>query len=86
MADRIAPPSPVIPIAQGDGTIEQTFRAWTQIITNRSLIIGSGSPESLVEALQGSMYMDTAGTAGSILYIKRDADIAGDTTQGWILV
>jgi hypothetical protein len=30
--------------------------------------------------------MDDAGTAGAILYIKRDTDIAGDKTQGWILV
>jgi hypothetical protein len=30
--------------------------------------------------------MDTAGTAGSILYIKRDAAIGADPTTGWILV
>ena len=50
-----------------------TANYWT---TN---IRGSGSPENVVSAAQKSLYMDTAGTAGSILYIKkRDASVAGD--------
>jgi hypothetical protein len=30
--------------------------------------------------------MDDAGTAGAILYVKKSADVAGNKTQGWILV
>ena len=86
MVNRIAPPSSVIPISEQDGTMEQTFRAWTQIITNQALITGSGSPEAVVSGLQGAMYMDTEGTVGNILYIKRDSAIAGDAAQGWVLV
>jgi hypothetical protein len=50
------------------------------------VLSGTGSPEGVVEATQRRLYMDDSGTAGSILYIKRDADIAGDKTKGWILV
>ncbi len=49
-------------------------------------LTGSGSPEGVLEALSTKEYMDTAGTAGNIKYIKRDDDIAGDKTMGWILV
>ena len=55
-------------------------------MTNLDLIVGTGSPEGAVEAFVGREYMDDAGTAGSIKYIKRDADVAGDKSKGWILV
>ena len=50
------------------------------------MIVGTGSPEGVIDAPQTANYMDDAGTAGNIKYIKRDADIAGDSTKGWILV
>jgi len=62
------------------------MRSWTQTITNQALIIGTGSPETVVEAAQGASYMDDAGTAGTILYIKISNDIGGDKSQGWVLV
>ena len=43
---------------------------------------GSGSPEGVVTASPTKLYMDTAGTAGNILYVKKTGN--GDT--GWILV
>lgn len=83
---RIVPPNASQPIVDGNGRPEQTFRTWTQLVSRLGIITGSGSPESTVEAPQTSLYMDTAGTAGNILYIKRDTDVGGDPTQGWILV
>ena len=62
------------------------FTTLLQAINEQTVITGSGSPEGVVEAIVSQQYMDTAGTAGAILYIKRDADIAGDKKQGWILV
>lgn len=65
-----------------------SFRAaeWIEKITtqvNKSTILtGSGSPEGVVEANPEVLYMDTSGTAGNILYIKKTG--TGDT--GWILV
>lgn len=73
-----------LPIVRPDGSMEQAFRTWTQQVS--VIISGSGSPEGVVEALPTQIYMDTAGTAGAIVYIKRDPDIGGDRSQGWILV
>lgn len=70
--------------------MKQDFFVWTREVTDKLNFLdpasGSGSPEGVVEAAPGKLYYDTAGTAGNILYIKRDADIAGDKSQGWILV
>ena len=81
----ITPPHPDQPISNKNGLMDQVFRAWTQNITGLELIIGTGSPEGVVSAIQGREYMDNAGTAGAIKYIKRDAAIGGDDKQGWIL-
>lgn len=62
------------------------FRIFLLEVEQRGLLIGTGSPEGVVEAQQGVEYMDDAGTASAIKYIKRDADISGDRTRGWILV
>lgn len=49
-------------------------------------IRGTGSPEGVVQAEQFQKYIDTTGASGSIEYIKRDTDVAGDTSKGWIAV
>ena len=85
MVNKVTPPTTTRAIIDNFGSMVQEFRTWTQTMTDRSLIIGTGSPETVVEAAQGAQYMDDNGTAGNILYIKRDADIAGDRTKGWIL-
>jgi len=54
-------------------------------LEERTILSGTGSPEGVVDAEPTRLYMDESGTAGAIMYVKRDADIAGDTTQGWIL-
>lgn len=69
-----------------EGQSNKEFTLWLQQITGLQILSGSGSPEAAVSAVQKSLYMNTAGTAGSILYIKRDASIGGDKTKGWILV
>ena len=86
MAVSITPPDANRAILNEDGTMEQSFRSWTANVTRLSLIIGTGSPEGAISATQGREYMDDAGTAGAIKYIKRDDNIGGDTSQGWILV
>jgi CMP-N-acetylneuraminic acid synthetase len=86
MVDRVMPLNPSRSPLREDGSLQPAFQIFAQSLANRALIIGTGSPESVIEANKGALYMDDAGTAGAILYIKRDADIAGDKTQGWILV
>lgn len=49
---------------------------------DREVMQGSGSPEGVVTATPTRLYMDTAGTAGNILYVKK----SGTGNTGWILV
>lgn len=86
MVDRVVAPSSDRPLIEQNASPSEQFNTWIRRITDRALIIGTGNPEGVVEAEQGAQYMDDAGTAGNILYVKRDADISGDKTQGWILV
>lgn len=75
-----------VQVADSEGKQTERMYNWAQQITQLQILTGSGSPEGVVEAKIETLYMNTAGTAGSILYIKRDADVGGDRTQGWILV
>ncbi len=79
-------PSPNYPIVNDEGQSNKEFTLWLQQMTGLQILSGSGAPESVVPAVQKTLYMNTAGTAGSILYIKRDPSIGGDNKQGWILV
>ncbi len=82
----------LIPIPPGQAIVDengipvQVAKAFFFELSESSLVIGTGSPEGIVEAKQGRGYMDDAGTTGSILYIKKSADIGGDRRLGWILV
>jgi hypothetical protein len=83
VVNKVIPPSPIAPFLSEDGSLSPEARAWTQITSDRAVIVGDGSPESAVIAGQGALYMNTSGTTGNILYIKRDNDI---NNEGWILV
>ena len=82
----IAVPIASQPIVEPDSTMSEPFRVWTQRVTAMQILTGSGSPEGVVSAPITTLYMNTAGGAGAVLYIKRDTDIAADPTTGWILV
>ena len=82
----VIPPNPNAVIVDSDGLMVQRFRTWANAITRGAMLDGVGSPEGVVESLPTSVYMDTTGVSGAILYIKRDADIAGDKSMGWVLV
>ena len=62
------------------------FRIWMLQVYENGLLIDSGSPEGSVEAQQGRFYMDESGSPGAILFIKQQADISGDRTQGWVAI
>lgn len=74
------------PIVEPDGTMAQPFRQFTQDASLSIPIVGTGSPEGVVEARQYSLYINSTGTTGSIEYRKMLPDIGGDKTQGWIAV
>lgn len=82
----ISPPSGSQAIVDSEGRMQPAFRTFTVKVAKLGIFIGTGSPENVVAAEQGQEYMDDAGVAGAIKYVKRDADIGGDTTKGWVLV
>lgn len=86
MVTRVIQPSSGRSMSKGDGSPSTQMNSWLKSITDKALIIGTGSPELIVEANQGALYMDETGASGAIMYIKRDADIGGDKTLGWVLI
>lgn len=74
------------PIVDERGTMVPAFRDQQNLLNNALPIVGEGSPESVVPALQFQVYFDSLGTTGSIIYIKMLPDIGGDKTQGWVAV
>lgn len=79
-------PAGITPVVNDSGRMESSFRNFLNDLVDMYPLSGSGSPEGVVSALPMRQYMDTDGTAGAILYIKRDSNIGGDKTLGWILV
>ena len=86
MSKGVVPPSPIQSIVDDRGKMLEVFRVWTQLMSKAVPLVGNGSPEDVVTADKGQLYMDEAGSTGTILYIKKSADIAGDRKKGWILV
>lgn len=83
MVARVPLPNKTRNPSDSSGGIEQTLFTTLQALVGRAVIVGSGDPESVVEARQGALYMDESASAGDVLYVKRLADIGGDKTQGW---
>lgn len=68
------------------GVASQEMRSWTNEVSKQLTITGTGTPEGVIEAEVTAEYMDLSGVAGAIKYIKRNSDIGGDKTLGWILI
>jgi len=75
-----------IKVVDAQGRATQELSLFFEAVSRLPVIIGTGSPEGAVEAGQSRLYMNDAGTAGSILYIKKLENIGGDKSQGWVLV
>ena len=74
------------PIVDDNGQMEQPFRQHVMLLSNNLPIVGSGSPEGIIEALQYSLYIDSMCSTGSIEWRKMLTNITGDRTKGWVLV
>ena len=74
------------PIIESNGTMSQAFRQFTQEAALSMPIVGTGSPEGVIEAVQYSLYLDGTGSAGAIQYRKMTPSITGDRKKGWVLV
>lgn len=81
-----ASPSPARPLVDERGIMSEQTRLWAQSITDAQRIIGSGSPDGIVEANQGVFYIDEDAALGSVLYVKQRDNVAGDRKFGWVLI
>jgi hypothetical protein len=74
--------------------IPQVVREWTSFLTGQYLVgtpntpieglyTGTGSPESVVTAPQGSLYLRTDGGASTTLYVKESGGVTSPTATGW---
>lgn len=79
-------PDASFPIVDSNGVMTDEFQRWVNEMTGLSLLVGTGSPEGVIAAEVGKEYLDDAGGAGAVKYIKQLADIGGDRTQGWVAV
>lgn len=75
-----------VKVVDSQGRATQELALFFESVSSLPIIIGTGDPEGAVAAAQSRLYMDSSGTTGSILYIKKYSDITGDKTQGWIPV
>lgn len=75
-----------IPVVDEKGKPTQELALFSEAVAALDPIIGTGSPEGVEEARRKRFYIDSNGSAGSVLYVKVLNDIGGDRKQGWILV
>lgn len=68
------------------GVMTDAFQRWVSDMTRLDLIVGTGSPEGVIEANVGREYLDDTGAAGAVKFIKQLPDIAGDRTMGWVAI
>ncbi len=77
---------PAESIVNEAGEMTEVFQKWALQITNLDLIVGTGSPEGNITAQVGREYLDDAGTAGAVKFIKQKAELLGDRAKGWVAV
>ena len=74
------------PIIEADGTMSQVFRAWSIAVTNAMPMVGTGSPEGVIKALQYSLYIDEAIPLTPVQYRKMLPEIGGNRRLGWAVI
>lgn len=72
-----------IPIVNDDGKPTQAFYQLINDLTSLEIRSGEGSPEGVRKEKANTLYRDTNGTTGSILYIKTTGI---DENTGWVAV
>lgn len=79
-------PSASQPVIGQSGEISPAFFQFLSNVAAISPIVGTGSPEGAVYALQYSVYIDETTPTAPITYRKMLTNISGDTKQGWVVV
>jgi len=73
------------PIVEDNGTMGQAFTEWTIQVSDNLRLVGTGTPEGVVEAPQYSMFIDETVPLIPVMYLKMLPSIGGDITKGWAL-
>ena len=74
------------PIVNNNGIMEQPFRNTMIRLANNLPIIGTGSPEGVVEAPQYSLFIDETIPLSPVEYRKMLPFIGSDRKSGWAVV
>ena len=74
------------PITEDDGTMSQLFRSWMIQVSNNIPIVGTGTPEGVIEAPQYSLYIDEAVPLTPVQYRKMLPSVTNDRSKGWAVV
>lgn len=82
----LSPLNRSIAVVDKDGNPLQILQLFSEEVARLQTIIGTGSPEGVVEATVLREYMDLTGAPGAVKYIKRLADIGGNRTMGWVAI
>ena len=77
--------TPVLNIVDNVGNMLINFKTWTQLVSDMSILEGSGSPEGVESAKRTRQYHDLDGATGTSMYIKKVDSVGGDDRLGWIL-
>lgn len=73
-------------VVDDGGRPTQNLQLFSEQTAALDIVVGTGTPEGVIEARQKKLYMNTAGGPGTILYIKLLNDIGGNRKLGWSLV
>ena len=72
-----ASPQEVLEVQAGNVKISAGY---SYLIGNVRICTGSGSPNGLISAPPGSIYLNTSGGSGTTLYVKE----SGSGSTGWV--
>ena len=61
-------------------TIQGVWSTWKKVINDETVMSGAGSPEGVVAAPVGTIYLRTDGGTGTTLYVKE----SGTGNTGWV--
>lgn len=82
----LSPLNRSVAVVDDDKKPLQVLQLFAEEVCRLQTIIGTGSPEGVVEATVLREYMDLTGGAGAVKYIKRLADIGGNRKMGWVAI
>ncbi|MES1988764.1 MAG: hypothetical protein V4440_12190 [Pseudomonadota bacterium] len=80
----LSPLNRLRPVVDKDGKPLQVLQLFSEDVARLATIVGTGSPEGVVEALEAQEYMDRTGLPGAVKYVKQLPDIGGNRKMGWV--